>query len=322
MATPAHVITLGLDADLNRNVRAWFKQFNFLPPIPLVAGHIETVTAPVSFEHLLELLVASHWKNFILMVHGHQDGSGLFIPLAPGQPKPHTEHWDLQKLMDVAAGVSTMSAADSARMGISGQHVDKIIGLMHKVRDKRIDCIEFRSCNLGKNTNSLDRFRKFLGARLVGAPDLHTVFGLTDTRVGPEFLKTHAHHHPGGNWETYKFPHAFGEPDLVCCFQLNELQKPEAKGHIVADTEATLDAWVKQYVMATGSRPRNEQMAMHGLWIADMWVKPRHKGDPDHLPVMLTVETDDPLGTWGNEGLRRLIPPLSDDYKKHIVFSR
>ncbi len=63
---------------------------------------------------------------------------------------------------------------------------------------------------------------------------------------------------------------------------------------------------------------------MHGLWIADRKVKPDHKGDPDHRPVLITVETADPLGTWGNDTLavRRLIPPLSDDYGKHIIYSR
>src|SRR4051794_23454497 len=323
MATPAHVITLGIEADMNKNIRAWFKQFNFLPPIPLSAGPVDTVTTGVSFEHLLELMIKSPWNNFILIVHGHEDGSGLHIPLAPHQAKPHTEHWDLQKLMDIDAGLSTMSPADIGRMGISKPHVDKLLDLMREVRSKRIDCIEFRSCNLGKNVMSLNRFRQFLGARLAGAPDLHTLFGLPGTRVGPEFLATHARHHPGSNWETYKFPHAFGAPQLVCCFKLNDLQKPEPGGHIIADTAATFDAWVKQYVMAAGSRSGHE-MAMHGLWIADRRVKPEHKGDPDHRPVLITAETHDPLGTWGNDTLpvRRLIPPLSDDYSKHIVYSR
>jgi len=28
-----------------------------------------------------------------------------------------------------------------------------------------------------------------------------------------------------GNWETCKFPHAFGAPELVCCFQLPPHQR-------------------------------------------------------------------------------------------------
>ncbi len=324
MATTAHLITLGLEAGLNKSIRAWFKQFNFLPPIPLTAERIDTVTVSVSFEHLLELLIKSPWKNFILIIHGHSDGSGLYIPLAPGQKKTHTEHWDLQKLMDVDAGLSTMSRVDTARMGISQHHFDKLLHLMHQVQKKRIHCVEFRSCNLGKNVLSLNRFRQFLGAQLAGAPDLHTLFGVPGTLVGRQFLETHAHHHPGGIWETYKFPHAFGAPELVCCFQLNRLQKPESKGHIIADTAETFDAWVKKYVMATGSRSGHE-MAMHALWIADVAVKPAHKADPDHRPVFIPAgDTDSPLGTWGNDALpvRRLIPPLSDDYGKHIVYSK
>jgi len=324
MAAPAHVITLGIEPDINKNIRAWFKQFNFLPPIPLTAGQVDTVAFDVSFEHLLELLIKSPFKNFILVIHGHVDGSGLYIPLAPASSKKNTEHWDLQKLMDVDAGLSKMSPADTARMGISHHHLEKILGLMRQVRKRGIDCIEFRSCNLGKNIMSLNRFRQFLGARLAGAPDLHTLFGLPGTLVGQEFLNTHMRHHPGGNWETYKFPHAFGEPHLVCCFQLTAVElKPEGRGHIIADTAATFDAWVKQYVMPTGSRSGNE-MAMHGLWIADIKVKPDRKGEPGHRPVLVTADTRDPLGTWGNDALpvRRLIPPLSDDYKKHIIYSR
>jgi len=47
MATAAHLITLGLEAGLNKSIRAWFKQFNFLPPIPLTAERIDTVTVTV-----------------------------------------------------------------------------------------------------------------------------------------------------------------------------------------------------------------------------------------------------------------------------------
>ena len=32
MAVSAHVITMGLENGINGNIKAWFKQFNFLPP--------------------------------------------------------------------------------------------------------------------------------------------------------------------------------------------------------------------------------------------------------------------------------------------------
>jgi len=47
MAAAAHLIALGMNPAMNTNIRAWFKQFNFLPPIPLSAGQIDTVTTSV-----------------------------------------------------------------------------------------------------------------------------------------------------------------------------------------------------------------------------------------------------------------------------------
>jgi hypothetical protein len=200
---------------------------------------------------------------------------------------------------------------------------------MRQVRAKKIDCIEFRSCNLGKNVLSLQRFREFFGARLAGAPDLHTVFGRTDTRVGDEFLKIHMKNHPitkdSPYWETYNFPWAHnsqglvGEPltlpKLVCCFNLNGEMKPESKGHIVADTAATFGAWIKQYVMPTGSQSGNE-MAMHCLWVANI------KGT--NRPVAIIAGDTNSALSWGKDdmGTLRFVPPLSDDYKRHIVYSR
>ena len=346
MAASAHVITMGIDNDMNGNIKAWFKQFNFLPPIPLTAAQVDAVSHPLSFEHLLELVLQSTYTNFILIIHGQPDGSGLYLPLFAHSSKYSTFHYDLQKLMDVDGDVSRMSEADFRVMGFAPldahtrvslkqtnrkdprqERVDRMLDLMHQVRNKKIDCIEFRSCNLGRNVLSLQRFREFFGARLAGAPDLHTVFGRTDTRVGQTFLDAHMQMHrltkKALSWETYKFPSALGNPRLVCCFGLNQEMKPESEGHIVADTDATFDAWVKQHVMPTGSRSGNE-MAMHCLWVADIKVKPPAGGGPSHRPVaMIAGDTDNPLG-WGKDDMSalRFVPPLSDDYKRHIVYSR
>lgn len=325
MATHAHVITMGLDSALNDRIRAWFQEFNFLPPIPLMAGAIDTVHGPVSFEDLLKRLVASTYKNFIIIIHGHEDGSGLYLKIAPEQNKIRTEHWDLQKLMDVDRGLSKMSPADMLRMGIKQPVVERLLKLMHKVRDKKIECIEFRSCNLGRNILSLGRFRQFLGARVAGAPDLHTLFGLVPVYLGSDFAAVDKRSHPGPNWETYNFPVGLADPKLVACFQLNALQKPEAGGHVATSDHATLDSWIKEWIMPTGSHT-NGKMAMHGLWIADRLVTPKdHKVKPYFVPAAIEVEKGDletPLGGFGGPAPRRLIPPLSANYKKHIVYSR
>jgi hypothetical protein len=345
MAVSAHVITMGIENDMNGNIKAWFKQFNFLPPIPLTAAQVDTVSHDLSFEHLLELVLQSTFTNFILIIHGQPDGSGLYLPLFTHSSKYSTFHYDLQKLMDVDANVSTMSEADFRIMGFAPldhhtkaslkQHnrkdprqerVDKMLDLMHRVQSKKIDCIEFRSCNLGRNVLSLQRFREFFGARLAGAPDLHTVFGRTDTRVGQNFLDMHMRMHPLSkdtlSWETYKFPSALGNPRLVACFGLNKDMKPESAGHIVADTTATFDSWVQQYIMPTG-RTSGKEIAMHCLWVADYQGK-SIKGGPSRRPVAIIAgDTSQPL-SWGKDdmGTLRFVPPLSDDYKRHIVYSR
>ena len=323
MAAPAHLITLGLSSDLNKSIKAWFHEFNFLPPIPLKAAHIDTVTGPVSFEGLLQRLIDSPHRNFILIIHGHEDGSGLHLSLAPGQTKIHTEHFDLQKLMDVESGLSTMSHADMLKMGITKTHIDRLLNLMHRVRDKKIDCIEFRSCNLGRNILSLKRFRQFLGARRAGAPNLHTVFGIVPVIVRPDFDKFHKHFHPGSNWETYNFPNALTDPDLVCCFQLNGLQKPEAGGHVATDKAATLNAWINEWVMPTGTHTHGS-MAMHALWVADrIVISTDPKVKPRLVPAAIVFEKadfTDPLGGFGGPAVHRLILPLSENYKDHIIY--
>jgi hypothetical protein len=325
MAEPAHVITLGLNQALNESIRAWFREFNFMPPVPLQAAQVDTVTGTASFEGLLQRMVDSVHKNFILIIHGHEDGSGLYLQLAPGQAKVHTSHLDLQELMDVDAGLTQMSAKDRATMGIGKPHINRLLDLMRRVRQKQLGCVEFRSCNLGKNSISLSRFRQFLGAKVVGAPNLHTVFGVVPLVIRQDFDKFHKHFHPGSNWETYNFPNALTDPDLVCCFRLNELQKPEFGGHIATDTSASADAWIQKWIMPSG-RHTGKTMAMHSLWIADRIVPGQGPGShPRHVPVAIEFEAadfKDPLGGWGGPPVRRLIPPLSENYKKHIIYSR
>lgn len=327
MTAPAHVITLGLAAGMNKDIRAWFEQFNFLPPLGLTAAKVDTITAGVSFVHLLEAMAASIHKNFILIIHGHEDGSGLWLKLAAQQAKPHTTHLDLQRLLDLDAGGPPMSKHDFAIMGIGQADVAKIVNLRHRVVDKRIDCIEFRSCNLGRNKLSLDRFRQFFGARQAGAPDLHTVFGVVPVLLGPQMMTNHKRfHHGAGHWETYNFPSALASPTLVACFALNELAKPESGGHIAADSPAVLDAWIAKYIKRGAGR-KSGDMAMHALWVADRVVAPKTRQEKRRLvPAAIVMEPEDyrdPLGGFGPEGgFRRLVLPLSENYAKHIIYSR
>lgn len=326
MASPAHVITIGLERPMNDSIRAWFREFGYLPPLGLTASQIEVATQP-TMEHLLKRMIDSPNQNFILVIHGYEDGSGLYLKLAGNQGRPHTSHVDLQRLMDLDAGGPKMSAADHATMGIGAQAVDRILALRKSVLARKIGCVEFRSCNLGRNKLSLDRFRQFFGARLAGAPDLHTLFGLVPAKVGEHWMKTHTRAHTGpGAWETYNFPHALSKPDLVACFALNDLRKPEYGGHVVAGDAAVLDAWIKKYLKAGASHEKGD-LPVHGLWAADRIVPPHNKQEHARRVIAAVVlepeDLDTPLGGFGTaEGGHRIIFPLSENYARHIVYSR
>jgi len=333
MAAPAHVITVGLEPDTAGAVRAWFQQFNYLPPIPLTAGKIEVITAAEgSFVKLLNVMAASPYQNFILVIHGADDGSGLWLKLLPQQTKPGTSHFDLQKLLDLSATGGTMSPTDEKTMGITQAQSLQVREALLKIQYKTIECIEFRSCNLGRNPLSLDRFRRFFGARVAGAPNVHTMFGNGVPLIAPNFELAHRGLHTGGNWETYNFPSAYKTPELVCCFQLNNLAKPESKGHVATGTAATLAAWIRKYFMPTGSYS-NGSLALHSLWVADRpapplpqdRLMPGAKPGPRMVPAVVEFDRDQldsPLGGWGGTGLRRMIPPLSELYGKHIIYAR
>ena len=332
MAAPAHVIAVGLGPALDSLVRAWFHQFNFLPPAPLTAARVDTIPAgSASFLGLFDMIAASPFNNFILIIHGKDDGSGLWLRLTSRHTNNFTSHLDVQRLLDLSLGGPELSPRDQATMGLSAAESLRFREGLLKLDFKAIDLIEFRSCNLGRNRLSLDRFRQLFGAAKAGAPDLHTLFGLNPVRFGPHWMQHHQDFHPG-NWETYNFPQAYREPDLVCCFQLNNERKPEAGGHVAADDPATLNAWVRQFVMPTGAY-RSGDMAMHGLWIADRIV-PAKPADPRAVPPRpaeperrypVLIEIDDeqrntPLGGWGGPPVRRFIPPLSPGYAKHIIY--
>lgn len=308
--TAAHVITLGLGAGLNKDVQAWFRQFNYLPPLPLTAVRVDTHEGNETFERLLQLVAASSHQRFILMAHGHEDGSGLFLKLAAGSGAA-TEHKFLERFMQLAAG-ATFDAQDRRLLGIDRKGLDRILDLMRKVRAKKIDCIEFRACNLGRSTLGLDRFRRFFGARLLGAPDLHSFFGHGPVVTDPKLLDSHERGHDSKSWESYEFPHWLRpsdvKPDLVCCFRVNSHNKPNG-GHIAADSPARLDAWIKKYVMPGGKQPAGD-MALHGLWntTRQIFLEPE--------------DINEPLGGWGGPTHKKLILPATETYRKHIIYAR
>lgn len=324
MAVAAHVIAVGLDDNLNKAIRLWCSMFKQMPPIPLTAMQVDILPpSKASLTELLRMMVDSHHKNFVLIIHGHSDGSGLYLKLTPRQAKPHTTFMDISRLEQLADGGPALSPKDLRIMGATQREAEVLLELRKRLLAKKIDTVEFRACNLGRNTVSLAAFRRFLGARRAGAPDIHSFFGIAPAISDPARLKDHAKGHFGaGHWETYKFPSAYKTPELVACFALNNLQKPEYGGHIAAKDPVTLGLWIRRYISPVGGS-QGGVMAMHGLWVSDLPIQ--EKGKPvRYVPAAIDIDreqSDSPLGGWGGPDVRRFIPPLSELYAKHIVYA-
>ena len=71
----------------------------------------------------------------------------------------------LKSRLEEHHGVVYTNDAIRAAVELSSKHLNDRF-----LPDKAIDLIEFRSCNLGRNRLSLDRFRQLFGAAKVGAP--------------------------------------------------------------------------------------------------------------------------------------------------------
>src|SRR5208282_2476654 len=101
--------------------------------------------------------------------------------------------------------------------------------------------------------------------------------------------------------------------------------KPETAGHVATDTTARLNAWIQKYLMPTGGYSKGN-LAFHSLWIADRPAPPLPpKFKPRRVPAAVDADAeqlDSPLGGWGGPVLRRMIPPLSQQYANHIVYAR
>src|SRR5215831_12499505 len=124
MNSPAHVLTAGLDVRMQQRISAWFKTYNFLPPLSLYEARIDHLNWPhATLEGLMKAMIVSTLRNFILIIHGYSDGVGLYLKLSNDQNsphKPHTTYDDLQRLIREDVKGSRPSSDDLAHMNVRG----------------------------------------------------------------------------------------------------------------------------------------------------------------------------------------------------------
>jgi hypothetical protein len=279
----ATALTLGIEPRISTAVTNYFRRFRVLPPRGLTVSKTKVLAGAQSFETLLRAIIAEKSEtDFVIVVHGHETGDGLFLKLATrgGAAGEQTTHEMLHLLMDIEArkppppkpgtpapkpgtpAPLVITPQDRTKTKLTDAEIKRLIDLRKQVLAKKLNRIEFRGCNLGRKLTSVDRFRTFLGAQTFGAPKLHSFFGTFQMRASPGIMSAHTSSHTG---TTFTYPMTFAGNTAACCFGTNTQRKPE-NGHLVAPDAITLDAWIKANFDLTASAGTDTTLPIHGLW--------------------------------------------------------
>ena len=164
----------------------------------------------------------------------------------------------------------------------------KLMNLRRKVVEMNLTWVEWRSCDLGKRPEVLDRFRIFFGATRMGAPMQEGIFGHSPVVITP--LDRIPQKYTA--YTAYSYPDKWN-PTVIIFMKLNDSRDP-TDGVIFAVSSAEVDKWIKTHINPKGTVKGNT-VRVHGLW-----------KDPDQ---------DRPLDNPG------LILPLDSDYEKNIRYS-
>ena len=276
-----------------------------------------TVLSPAHFESLMDHVLSSDQKNFVIDAHG--DPSGLHMPLTDGTKisatkqsffmlagierirtlmrlsdesnsiwerasgtdldkwrqilkTMHSETWhkmigdgwptETPSVATVAAAKNLVQSRISALVnalfpgGVSGKQarVDRLIKRMLQLQAKGIREIQFRACNIGKDSGTLHEFRKFFGADHLCAPDVRSGIGplsLSISRGGVDALAKN------------RLTQVYDLPSGRFAIRI-EVSGRTFKATCAATTQASVGEWVTAHLMAH-SRYRNGAFPIHFL---------------------------------------------------------
>jgi len=294
--------------------KAYFTTF---PQLGDLTVQKATVLKPANLENLMDLILSSKQRNFVIDAHG--DPSGLSMHLASGTKIAATKQsffilrgierirslmrlakesntiWErasgtdldrwrqiletlhsktLQKMAGPSWPTDTpqVSGVDAARGIVQSritalvdalfpgsvpnkqERVDRLIKKMLQLQAKGIREIQFRACNIGKDSGTLFEFPKFFGADHLCAPDVRTGMGpvtlLIDREAVDRLAKrrlTQLYDLPGGRFAIFV-----------------EFFDSTFKATCAADTQAAVREWVAKHLMAN-SRYRKGTFTIHVL---------------------------------------------------------
>jgi hypothetical protein len=163
-----------------------------LNPVEPIGGSASISISHVStfghsnFESLLDaILHAGNISELLVGCHGSDDG--LALPLRDGSAAgaeqavitalatdhTHTEVIDGKQLNMPAISVDNLVTLT----GLTKAQVTDLRAKMTRLRALQLKHVAFRSCDMGKSTDTMDAFRKFFGAASVSAPNEYDTYG-------------------------------------------------------------------------------------------------------------------------------------------------
>jgi hypothetical protein len=215
-------------------------------------------------------------------VHGFLDGSGLAIPLIPGGIDTTGDH--VLTLMQIAYSGKDPTDRQLAFLQMDLATFNKLMALRRQVVEMKLTWVEWRSCDLGRRQETLDRFRIFFGATRMGAPMVEGLFGLSPVAIVAD-LDTIPEHFKTG-FTPYFYPDK-SRPTVIHFVKLDPDTRDPVEARIFAVSAAAIDKWIKDHINPNGRFSAGTDVRVHGLW-----KDPADDRPLDNPSMLLPLETE------------------------------
>ncbi len=172
-----------IDSSAHPNAKSYYRMFPY-EPIPKIKDAQVRPTIPIpnmTVESLLKKILMRRKKNILIVAHGTTDGLSLPIVKSsdirlqlkaedPGAPPlTSTVPGALKILLDNQN--QKLSDADAAKkLYMKPNAFTKLKELIKNVQTMKLNHVELRSCNTGKNPAALKALKEFFGASSLCAP--------------------------------------------------------------------------------------------------------------------------------------------------------
>jgi hypothetical protein len=249
---------------------------------------------PMTFERILQLMLSSDQKDFVIDVHG--SAKGLSIPLARGteiaavkqslvillqidhvQQAVREAGNDLRRWQRIlriiqAPQVDSVPQLGNARdsvedwisrrvsaLGLTAGRVNTLIQAMLELQAKDLQKIEFRSCKMGQDPDALHTFREFFEAKRVGAPDVRSGIATVNPHIGRGPMLALRRDHPQAEISTLPDGSRFG-----LRLRISPSPSIDVSSFAAADSWGAVRQWIARRIMG-GTRYRTGGFPIHFL---------------------------------------------------------